>query len=112
MRGVKARRDVVAVVWQPFLDVHRVSSPSRSWWWSLLLHVDWAGTVGLLARAVVVVAVAVAVVTGCVLGDATGRGGLGVVMGCVIVVVGAGAVPVPVTGGRLNRFNASSTLTG
>ena len=110
MRGVKARRDVIAVVWQRFLDVHRVSSPSRSWWWSLLLHVDWAGTVGLLAGAVVVVAVAV--VTGCVLVDATGRGGLGVVMGCVIVVVGAGAVPVPVTGGRLNRFNASSTLTG
>ena len=62
-----------------------------------------AGTVGLFTGAVVVVAV----VTGRVLVDVTGRGWLG-----VVVVVGVGAVPVPATGGRLNRFNASSTLTG
>ena len=62
---------------------------------------------GLFAGAVVVVAVAVAVVKGRVLVDVTGRGWLG-----VVVVVCVGAVPVPATGGRLNRFNASSTLTG
>ena len=58
---------------------------------------------GLFAGAVVVVAV----VTGRVLVDVTGRGWL-----WVVVVVGVGAVPVPATDGRLNRFNASSTLTG
>ena len=58
---------------------------------------------GLFAGAVVVVAV----VKGRVLVDVTGRGWLG-----VVVVVCVGAVPVPATGGRLNRFNASSTLTG
>ena len=71
--------------------------------------------------------VVVAVVTGRVLVDVTGRGRLLVVVvtGCVRldvmglvwvdVVTGwvvAGAVPVPATGGRLKRFNASSTLTG
>ena len=81
-----------------------------------------AGTVVLLAGAVVVVAV----VTGCVPVDVTGRGRLGVVLVVVmvtgrvgvavvtgyVVVVVAGALPKPATGGRLNRFNASPTLTG
>ena len=68
-----------------------------------------AGTVVLLAGAVVVVAV----VTGRVLVDVTGRGRLvvavvtgrvwvAVVTGCAVVVV-AGAVPTPATGGRLTR---------
>ena len=41
-----------------------------------------------------------------------------VVMGAVVmgggavVVVAAGAVPVPATGGSVNAFKASSTLTG
>ena len=40
-----------------------------------------------------------------------------VVMGAVVVMVGggavvAGAVPVPATGGSVNAFKASSTLTG
>ena len=65
-----------------------------------------AGTVVLLAGAVVVV-----VVTGRVRVDVTGRVWVVVVTGDVVVVV-AGAVPTPATGGRLNRFNASSTLTG
>lgn len=88
-----------------------------------------AGTVVLLAGTVVV-----AVVTGRVLVDVTGRGRLVVIgtvvvavtglvlvevtgrvwveaeTGCVIVVTCA--VPTPATGGRLNRFNASSTSTG
>ena len=82
----------------------------------------WAGTVVLLAGAVVVVAV----VTGHVLVDMTGRGRLvvvltgrarvdvtgrvwvAVVMGCVV----AEAVPAPAAGGRLKRFTVSSTLTG
>jgi len=74
--------------------------------------------------------VVVAVVTGRVLVDVTGRGvgrvrvevvmvggGGGAVVvvrvgggGAVVVVVGA--VPVPATGGKLNRFRASSTLMG
>ena len=90
-----------------------------------------AGTVVLLAETVVVAVVAV--VTGRVLVDVTGRGRLvvvrtvvvavtglvlvevtgrvwmEVVTGCVIVVTGA--VPTPAMGGRLNRFNASSTST-
>ena len=32
--------------------------------------------------------------------------------GAVVVVVVAGAVPVPATGGSVNAFKASSTLTG
>ena len=39
-----------------------------------------------------------------------------VVMGAVVMVGGgavvAGAVPVPATGGNVNAFKASSTLTG
>ena len=50
------------------------------------------------------VVVVVAVVTGRDLVDVTGRGRL--------VVVVAGTVPAPATGGRLYRFTASSTLTG
>ena len=77
--------------------------------------------------------VVVAVVAGRVQVDVTGRGRpvvgrvrvdvVGrvwvavVVMGAVVVMVGggavvAGAVPVPATGGRVNAFKASSTLTG
>ena len=80
-----------------------------------------AGTVVLLAGAVVVVAVVtgrvlvdvkgrgrlvvvvVVVVTGRVRVDVRGRVWVAVVTGCVVVV--AGAVPTPATGGRLNRFN-------
>ena len=73
--------------------------------------------------------VVVAVVTGRVRVDVTGRGRLVVVvvmgrvrvdvvvvMGAVVMVGGgavvAGAVPVPATGGSVNAFKASSTLTG
>ena len=69
--------------------------------------------------------VVVAVVAGRVRVDVTGRGRLVVgrvrvavvVMGAVVVMVGggavvAGAVPVPATGGSVNAFKASSTLTG
>ena len=76
--------------------------------------------------------VAVAVVAGRVRVDVTGRGRpvvgrvrvdvVGrvwvavVVMGAVVMVgcgaVVAGAVPVPATGGSVNAFKASSTLTG
>ena len=73
--------------------------------------------------------VVVAVVAGRVRVEVTGRGRLVVVVGRVRVdVVGrvwvvavmeggggavvAGAVPVPATGGNLNAFKASSTLTG
>ena len=81
--------------------------------------VRWqAGTVVLLAGAVV----GVAVVTGRVLVDVTGRGRLVVVVVAVVtgrvrvaVVTGcvvAGAVYAPATGGKLKRFSASSTLTG
>jgi len=66
-------------------------------------------------------------VTGRVVGrvrvDVVGRVGGAVVMGAmvvvvgggggaVVVVVGGGTVPVPATGGRRNMFRASSTLTG
>ena len=54
--------------------------------------------------------------------DVVGRVGAAVVaMGAVVVMVGgggggavvvAGAVPVPATGGSVNAFKASSTLTG
>ena len=67
--------------------------------------------------------VVVAVVTGRVRVDVTGRGRLAVVVvvgrvRVAVVVVGggavvvAGAVPVPATGGSVNAFKASSTLTG
>ena len=72
--------------------------------------------------------VVVAVVAGRVRVDVTGRGRLVVgrvrvdvvvvVMGAVVVggggggAVVAGAVPVPATGGNVNAFKASSTLTG
>ena len=39
-------------------------------------------------------------------------GGGGAVVVVVVVVVVAGAVPVPATGGSVNAFKASSTLTG
>ena len=70
----------------------------------------------------------VAVVTGRVRVDVTGRGRLVVVVVVgrvrvdvvgrvwVAVVIGAvvvgGTVPVPATGGNVNAFKASSTLTG
>ena len=125
-RGKKGQRDVVAVAWQRFWDVRSAWSPSRWWWWwtSLLLHVDRRVQGVLLAGAVVV-----AVVAGCVLVDVTGRGRLVVIVvtgrvwvdvtgrvwvalvtDCVMVV--AGAVSTRATGGRLNRFNASSTFIG
>ena len=68
--------------------------------------------------------VVVAVVAGRVRVDVTGRGRLMVVVVVVgrvrVEVVGrvgatvvvAGAVPVPATGGSVNAFTASSTLTG
>ena len=77
--------------------------------------------------------VVVAVVAGRVRVDVTGRGRLVVgrvrvdvvgrvgaavvVMGAVVVMVGGGAVvvgavPVPATGGNVNAFKASPTLTG
>ena len=43
--------------------------------------------------------------------DVVGRVWVAVVMGAAVVVVG-GAVPVPATGGNVNAFKASSTLTG
>ena len=63
----------------------------------------------------------VVVVVGRVRVDVVGRVGAAVVvMGAVVmvggggavVVVVAGAVPVPATGGSVNAFKASSTLTG
>ena len=65
--------------------------------------------------------VVVAVVAGRVRVEVTGRGRLVVVVGRVWVavvgrvwvdVVAGGAVPVPATGGSVNAFKASSTLTG
>ena len=66
--------------------------------------------------------VVVAVVAGRVRVEVTGRGRLVVVVvgrvrvdvvGRVwVVVVVAGTVPVPATGGNVNAFKASSTLTG
>ena len=52
--------------------------------------------------------VVVAVVAGRVRVDVTGRVWVAVVTGWVV----AGAVPVPATGGSVNAFKASSTLTG
>ena len=51
--------------------------------------------------------VVVVVVVGRVRVDVVGRVGA-----AVVVVVVAGAVPVPATGGSVNAFKASSTLTG
>ena len=66
--------------------------------------------------------VVVAVVAGRVRVEVTGRGRLVVVVvgrvrvdvvGRVwVTVVAGGAVPVPATGGSVNAFKASSTLTG
>ena len=70
--------------------------------------------------------VVVAVVAGRVRVEVTGRGRLVVVVVVVVVgrvrvdvvgrvwvaVVAGGAVPVPATGGNVNAFKASSTLTG
>ena len=50
----------------------------------------------------------VVVVVGRVRVDVTGRVWVAVVTGWVV----AGVVPVPATGGRVNAFKASSTLTG
>ena len=58
------------------------------------------------------------VVVGRVRVDVVGRVGAAVVvvMGAAVVVAGvevaSGAVPVPATGGSVNAFRASSTLTG
>ena len=64
----------------------------------------------------------VAVVVGRVRVDVVGRVWVAVVVGAVVmegggggggaVAVVAGAVPVPATGGNVNAFKASSTLTG
>ena len=51
----------------------------------------------------------VVVVVGRVRVDVVGRVGAAVVMGAVVA---GGAVPVPATGGSVNAFKASSTLTG
>ena len=69
--------------------------------------------------------VVVAVVAGRVRVEVTGRGRLVVVVVVVVgrvrvdvvgrvwvAVVAGGAVPVPATGGNVNAFKASSTLTG
>ena len=62
--------------------------------------------------------VVVVVVVGRVRVDVVGRVWVAVVvMGAVVVMVGGGAVvtgavPVPATGGSVNAFKASSTLTG
>ena len=65
--------------------------------------------------------VVLAVVAGRVRVEVTGRGRLVVVVGRVrvdvvgrvwVAVVAGGAVPVPATGGSVNAFKASSTLTG
>ena len=67
-----------------------------------------------LGRLEVVVVVAV----GRVRVDVVGRVWVAVVVGAVVMeggggaVVVAGAVPVPATGGSVNAFKASSTLTG
>ena len=64
--------------------------------------------------------VVVVVVVGRVRVDVTGRVWVAVVVIGAVVMVGggggamvvAGAVPVPATGGNVNAFKASSTLTG
>ena len=73
-----------------------------------------------LRREVEGAVVVVAVMAGRVRVEVTGRGRL-VVVGRVrvdvvgrvwVAVVAGGAVPVPATGGNVNAFKASSTLTG
>ena len=56
----------------------------------------------------------VVVVVGRVRVDMVGRVWVAVVVGAVVMEGGGGAVPVPVpaTGGNVNAFRASSTLTG
>ena len=54
--------------------------------------------------------VVVVVVVGRVRVDVVGRAAVVVMVGGAVVV--AGAVPVPATGGSVNAFKASSTLTG
>ena len=54
--------------------------------------------------------VVVVVVVGRVRVDVVGRVGAAVVV--TVVEVASGAVPVPATGGSVNAFKASSTLTG
>ena len=54
----------------------------------------------------------VVVVVGRVRVDVVGRVGAAVVVMVSGAVVVAGAVPVPATGGSVNAFKASSTLTG
>ena len=54
----------------------------------------------------------VVVVVGRVRVDVVGRVGAAVVVMVGGAVVVAGAVPVPATGGSVNAFKASSTLTG
>ena len=56
--------------------------------------------------------VVVVVVVGRVRVDVVGRVGAAVVVMVGGAVVVAGAVPVPATGGNVNAFKASSTLTG
>ena len=56
--------------------------------------------------------VVVVVVVGRVRVDVVGRVGAAVVVMVGGAVVVAGAVPVPATGGSVNAFKASSTLTG
>ena len=56
--------------------------------------------------------VVVVVVVGRVRVDVVGRVGAAVVVMVVGAVVVAGAVPIPATGGSVNAFKASSTLTG
>ena len=54
--------------------------------------------------------VVVVVVVGRVRVDVVGRVWVAVVVGAVVME--GGAVPVPATGGNVNAFRASSTLTG
>ena len=54
----------------------------------------------------------VVVVVGHVRVDMVGRVWVAVVVGAVVMEGGGGAVPVPATGGNVNAFRASSTLTG
>ena len=55
----------------------------------------------------------VVVVVGRVRVDVVGRVWVAVVVGAVVMEGGGGgAVPVPATGGSVNAFKASSTLTG
>ena len=126
----RAHGDVVAVVWQQWWGVQ---------WGVVTVEVVVLVPAPALRRAVrgrEGAVVVVAVVVGRVRVEVTGRGRLVVgrvrvdvvgrvwvavmVMGAVVVMVGggavvvvvAGAVPLPATGGNVNAFKASSTLTG